>query len=252
MIPATVIAISTLAAVLIVLGFSRITLPRKPGFEGIEDPEAAQAYDRVSRWPQFRMLRRMFVGKLAKYQPSGTLADVGCGPGYLTTLIAQRFRHLHVVGFDTSSEMIRAATLNTSSLGLSDRVAFREGDVSSLPIPEGTLDFAVSTLSLHHWSDPSQGLAEFHRVLKPGGQLLIFDIRRDSRRFFYWLLRFVQRFVVPSALQRVNEPLGSLLSSYTLAEVESLFARSPFNEWKIEGGPAWVYAWVRKGPPEPV
>ena len=146
--------------------------------------------------------------------------------------------------------MIRTATLNTSSLNLSDRVEFREGDVSSLPIPEGTLDFAVSTLSLHHWTDPSQGLAEFHRVLKPGGQLLIFDMRRDSRRFFYWLLRFAQRFVVPAALQRVNEPLGSLLSSYTLAEVESIFARSPFNEWKIEGGPAWVYAWARKGSPE--
>ena len=251
MIPAIVIAIGALAAVLIVIGFSRITLPRKPGFEGIEDPEATQAYDRVSRWPQFHMLRRMIVGKLAKYQPFGTLADIGCGPGYLTTLIAQRFRHLQVLGFDTSGEMIRTATLNTSSLNLSDRVEFREGDVSSLPIPEGTLDFAVSTLSLHHWTDPSQGLTEFHRVLKSGGQLLIFDMRRDSRRFFYWLLRFVQRFVAPAALQRVNEPLGSLLSSYTLAEVESLFARSPFNEWRIEGGPAWVYAWARKGSPEP-
>jgi ubiquinone/menaquinone biosynthesis C-methylase UbiE len=246
LIPAFAITISILAAVFVVLGCARIRLARRPSFEGIEDSETAQAYDRISRWPQFRMIRRMIVGKLAKYQPKGSLADIGCGPGYLVTLIARRFRHLHVVGLDTSDEMICAATLNAASLGLSNRVEFREGDVSSLPMPENTLDFAVSTLSLHHWSNPSQGLAEFYRVLKPGGQVLIFDLRRDSRHFFYWLLKFAQMGVVPSALRRVNEPLGSLLSSYTLAEVENLFALSPFNEWKIEGGPAWVFAWAGK------
>jgi ubiquinone/menaquinone biosynthesis C-methylase UbiE len=248
LIPASAITIGILVVVFIVLGFSRIRLARRPSFEGIEDPEIAQAYDRISRWPQFRMLRRMIAGKLARYQPIGTLADIGCGPEYLATLIARRYRHLHVVGLDTSCEMIRAASLNAASLGLSDRVEFREGDVSGLPMPEGTLDFAVSTLSLHHWSNPGQGLAEFHRVMKPGGQLLIFDLRRDSRRFFYWLLRFAQRCVVPAALRGANEPLGSLLASYTRAEVENLLSLSPFTEWKVEGGPAWVFAWAVKRP----
>jgi ubiquinone/menaquinone biosynthesis C-methylase UbiE len=244
--PALAIAIGILAVIFIGLGFSRITLPRRPGFEGIEDPGVAIAYDRISRWPQFRMIRRMIIGKLAGCQPMGTLADIGCGPGYLTTLITRRFRHLHVVGFDTSSEMIRTATLNASSPGISDRVEFREGDVGNLPQPEGTLDFVVSTLSLHHWSDPGLGLTEFHRVLKPGGQVLIFDLRRDSLRFFYWLLRFAQTIVVPVALRRVDEPLGSLQSSYTLDEVKDLFSRSPFNEWRVEGGPGWVFAWAGK------
>jgi ubiquinone/menaquinone biosynthesis C-methylase UbiE len=126
--------------------------------------------------------------------------------------------------------------------------ASEHGRLGSLPMLEGTLDFAVSTLSLHHWSDPSQGLAEFHRVLKPGGQFLVFDLRRDSWHFFYWLLRFAQRCVVPNALRGVNEPLGSLLSSYTLAEVENLLTLSPFTEWRIEGGPAWVFAWAGKRP----
>ena len=261
---ATAFAIAILVAALIILSLSRISLPRKSGFEALEDPEAAQAYDRISRWPQFRMLRRMVAGKLARYQTEGSLpapacpggqgrqvADIGCGPGYLAALIAQRYPHLHVVGFDSSCEMIRTARLNAAALDLSDRVEFREGDVSSLPVPEGTLDFAVSTLSLHHWSDPGRALAEFQRVLKPGGQLLIFDLRRDPRRFFHWLMRFAQSWVVPGALRRIHEPLGSLLSSYTVAEVENLFAQSPFHEWKVEGGPAWFFAWARKRLPAP-
>ena len=84
-----ILVIVALAAVLVALGSSRINLPRTPSFEGIEDLEAARAYDRISRWPQFRLLRRMIAGKLAQYHPMGILADIGCGPGRLTTLIAQ-------------------------------------------------------------------------------------------------------------------------------------------------------------------
>lgn len=246
MILVIVVLIAILAAALVISGFPRVYLPRKPGLEGIEEREAARAYDRISRWPQFSLLRRMIAGKLAKYRPTGTLADIGCGPGHLAILIAQKHRDLQVLGIDTSGEMIHTASSITSSLGLSERVTFRKGDVTNLPLSNDTLDFAVSTMSLHHWSDPDRGLSEIHRVLKNGGQLLLFDLRRDSRRFFYWLMRFAQGVVVPGEIRRANEPLGSVLSSYTLVELEDLLAGSPFKEWKIEGGLAWMSVWARK------
>jgi ubiquinone/menaquinone biosynthesis C-methylase UbiE len=243
--------ILTFAASVALYGLRRINIPRKPGFEGIEAPETADAYNRISRWPQFRLLRLMFVRKLADYAPSGILADIGCGPGYLATLIAQRHPQLHVLGLDAADEMVKAAESSASNLGLSDRVKFRRGDAADLPLRDGTLDFAVSTLSLHHWSDPTRGLAEAHRVLKPGGQLLLFDLRRDSRRLFLWLVHFAQGVVVPAALRRANEPLGSLQSSYSLAEVEAMLAKSQFKEHAIDGRAAWVFVWARKASQEP-
>jgi len=149
-----IVIIIVVGVVLFLLGFHRVEQPRIPSFEGIEDPQTTRAYDQISRWPQFRMLRLMIDRKLAGYNPAGTLADIGCGPGYLTTLIAQRHPHLQVLGLDTSDEMVKAAGLNAADLGLSSRVKFRRGDAANLPLPDGTLDFAVSTLSFHHWAHP--------------------------------------------------------------------------------------------------
>ena len=84
-------------------------------------------------------------------------------------------------------------------------------------------------------------MGEFQRVLKPGGQCLIFDLRRDAPRLVYGLLKFAQRVVLPSVLRRVNEPVASALASYTPAEAEDLLRATAFWEWKVKPGFAWMF-----------
>ena len=50
----------------------------------------------------------------------------------------------------------------------------------SLPFPAGTFDLALSTLSAHHWADPAAAIDEQARMLRPGGQLRIYDLRREG------------------------------------------------------------------------
>ena len=235
------------ALVLLIFGYRRMNVPRRVSpEEGIEDIEVVQAYDRISKWPQFKLLRMMIIGELKKYNPNGVLVDVGCGPGYLIADIAKSFPSLSVIGVDISEEMEQKATKNISRLGLGEKVSFCRGDIQELPFEDNSLDFVVSTLSLHHWSEPKRAIQEINRVLKPKGQFLIFDVRRDSHRLFYWLLRFAQTFILPSPMKRINEPTSSFLASYSPIELDALMSGSPVDEWKVKPGDFWTFIWGSK------
>ncbi len=239
-------AVALAAIVLIVFGYQRGNIPRRASFEGIESTEVVDAYNRISRWPQFRFLRHLIVRELEKYHPDGVLVDVGCGPGYLIAVVAKSLPQLHLIGVDVAQEMIQQAGSNISSAQTGGRVEFRQGNVQELPFEDNAVDFVVSTLSLHHWSQPDQALREIRRVLKPQGQFLIFDLRRDARRCFYWILRFAQTFAVPSPMRNVNEPTGSARAAYTPPEVEAFLARTLFQHYKIKSGAGWMFVWGRK------
>ncbi len=233
-------------ALLLLFGFQRVYTPRQTSLEGIESPEAVQAYDRISRWPQFGMLRRMVVRELKRHRPGGTIVDVGCGPGYLVTLIAQSFPYLKIIGIDISEEMMQTAKRNLTNQGFGERVEFRRGDAGNMPLSDASVDFVISSLSLHHWSDPKMVLLEIHRVLKPSGQVLIFDLRRDSLRGFYWLLHFAKNVVLPSAMRHINEPVNSVLSSYTASEIRELLSLTQFAKTGITPGFGWMFIWGQK------
>lgn len=72
--------VACLALIALMLGYPRVTSSRQAGIEGLESPAAAQAYDRLSRSPQFKLLRRMIAGELKNHHPQETIVDAGCGP----------------------------------------------------------------------------------------------------------------------------------------------------------------------------
>lgn len=88
------IVLVVLLAVLVVIiavGSRPMKIPREPDREGVQDAEAVQAYDCVSRWPIFAVERGIVLKALTQYRPQGILVDIGCGPGYLAARISRRF-----------------------------------------------------------------------------------------------------------------------------------------------------------------
>lgn len=125
------------------------------------------------------------AGEVAAAHPGGKLLEVGSGPGRLAVRLARAAPGTTLTGVDISDAMVERAARRAAGAGLSERVRFEVGDVGVLPLADQEFDGAVSTLSLHHWQDPARGLAEIHRVLKPGGEVRIYDLA-------HWLWRPAQ------------------------------------------------------------
>jgi ubiquinone/menaquinone biosynthesis C-methylase UbiE len=218
-----------------------LRMPREPDREGTQEGDASAAYDRMGRSPVFAFGRYLVLRPLAGYHPKGAVFDVGCGPGYLAAAIARKFGGLDVVGLDISTEMISIARRDWPAQSHRN-LGFITGDVVSFPVREATVDTVVSSLSLHHWTEAEAAIKEIFRVLKPGGRLLLFDLRRDSPRFVYYAFLLGQVLFTPAAIRRTNGAVGSLWSSYTTAEMKALLSKAPFRMTRVNSRPGWLLA----------
>jgi ubiquinone/menaquinone biosynthesis C-methylase UbiE len=226
---------------LLTFAFWRLRIPRDLSQEGIDDHASTLAYDQVSHWPLFSTIRFYVIRQLSGLKPQGVLMDAGCGPGYLALAMARKFPQTKILGVDISEEMLKLATTNASFQLAPPQVYFQKADLQQLPLEADCLDLVFSTLSLHHWPDPSQVLSEIHRVLKPGGRFLIFDLRRDMPNLLFYLIRFGQRFLAPPPIRRVNGGVGSVWSSLNTKEMRLLLSTSPFSGWQVQRGWGWAY-----------
>jgi ubiquinone/menaquinone biosynthesis C-methylase UbiE len=242
------------------IGFAATTLwanrqrpvHRIASHEEIEDPAVAEAFGRIASWPQMRLLRKIVIDRALALVQAGEAADIGCGPGHLVIELAQRAPDLHLTGIDLAGEMLDSAAANARRAGVDREVTFRQGDAGRLPFDDASLDLVLSTLSLHHWSQPVAVLDEVARVLRPGGAGLIFDLRRDMPAPAYTLLWFATRVVVPKALKQVNEPLASCHAAYSLAEAAGLARQSALGGWHVRPGPLWLFIEGRRSRPADV
>lgn len=110
------------------------------------------------------------VADLAGVGPGDRVLDVGCGPGGAAREAARR--GAAVTGVDPAPLML--ALGRCLSRGRSGRgIAFVEGRAEALPVPDRAVTVAWAISSAHHWADVAAGLRELHRVLEPGGRLII-------------------------------------------------------------------------------
>jgi ubiquinone/menaquinone biosynthesis C-methylase UbiE len=219
---------------------------RTPSVEGIEDAGVAAGFARVAKLPPLRLLRWVVIRRALRLQPWGEAVDLGCGPGHLAIELARAAPSLHVTGVDLSNALLAEAILHAAQADAAHRVQFRTADAADTPFPDASFDLAVSTLSLHHWSDPVPILDEVQRILKPGGAFVIFDLRRDMIPPAYVLVAFVTRFIVPRVLRAAREPLGSRDAAYTPPEAAELAQASRLTGWRIANGPFWLAIEGRK------
>lgn len=112
---------------------------------------------------------------LLRMLPPLTVADLGSGEGLLAELLARRCHA--VIAVDNSEKMVEFGARKARKNGLKN-LEFRLGDLENPPIDSDSVDIVVLSQALHHAKDPAAALKAAHRILKPGGQLLLLDLVR--------------------------------------------------------------------------
>lgn len=111
--------------------------------------------------------------------PGDHLLDVGCGIGGPARYVASRFG-CRVTGIDLTPEFCEVAREVTRLAGLADRVSFEQANALAMPFPDGRFEGAYSMNVSMNIRDKAGFFREIHRVLKPGGWLVLSEIARGQ------------------------------------------------------------------------
>jgi SAM-dependent methyltransferase len=112
-------------------------------------------------------------GVVTRLQAGGRVADVGCGLGHSTLLMAAAFPHAHFTGFDCHGPSIEAARALANERALADRVSFEVAGASDFA--GGPYDLVAYFDCLHDMGDPVGALAHTREQLAPGGTVMLVE-----------------------------------------------------------------------------
>src|SRR5688572_9576812 len=146
--------------------------------------------------------------------PPLDVVDIGCGDGYLT-LEAARWAKT-VIGIDRSDEVLERAKALAARRRVTN-VQWKKGDLARLPLRDGAVDVALLSQALHHAAAPEETLAEATRVLKPGGRLLLLDLRKHDQKW-------------------VSTKFGDRWLGFSEAELERLLKDARMRDVRVQVG----------------
>ncbi|MDR0524045.1 MAG: ubiquinone/menaquinone biosynthesis methyltransferase [Candidatus Methanoplasma sp.] len=170
------------------------TKPNGTQFEGKEEyvrsvfTEIAPYYDEMNDTMSLGMIRRWhrFMMRLAGDVRSKRCLDVGTGTGEIALMLAGEGGE--VTGVDITPRMLEAAREKAAARGPPAGVRFELGDALDLPYGDGSFDVVTSGYMLRNVTDIQRSIDEMHRVLAPGGRVVVAELcKPDNRvvRFFY-------------------------------------------------------------------
>jgi ArsR family transcriptional regulator len=142
---------------------------RKENFDAHGGPDARDARQLVPgrSWAAWSRALAMLL-------PPLTVADLGCGEGYLTVEAARWASR--VIAVDRSDVVLRRAR-GLARRRRVDNVVWKRGELEKLPIADASVDVAMLSQALHHAQHPARAVQEAARITAPGGRVLVLDLR---------------------------------------------------------------------------
>ena len=113
----------------------------------------------------------------AEQLPSGcNVLEVAPGPGFFAIELA-KLGDFKITGLDISRTFVEIATEKARDAGV--QIDFRLGNASAMPFADDSFDFIYCSAAFKNFSEPVKALDEMYRVLRPGGEAMVVDLRKD-------------------------------------------------------------------------
>ncbi len=114
---------------------------------------------------------------LLRLFPNITVADLGAGEGMISQLMARRAAKVWCI--DNSPRMVEVGTELATKNGLAN-LEYKLGELEQVPLPDQSVDLALLSQALHHARRPQVAVREAWRILKPGGQIVVLDLKEHT------------------------------------------------------------------------
>jgi len=179
-----------------------------------------------------------------KIPANGKVLEIAPGPGYFCIELA-KLGNYQITGLDISKSFVEIARKNAAAAGL--KIDFRDGNASAMPFKENTFDFTFCQAAFKNFSEPVKAITEMYRVLRPGGISVIVDLCRDAsveeidREVKGMGLGPINHFVVRWTFDKML-----IKSAYSVSDMESMIAQTPFKKGKIDVDGVGFRVWLEK------
>ncbi len=120
---------------------------------------------------------RALAHGLLRLLPPMVIADLGAGEGTLSQLLARTAKK--VIAVDNSPAMVEFGSKLAAENGITN-LEYCLGEIEDPPIKAGSVDLALFSQALHHAASPGKALTAAHKILKPGGRLMVLDLLSHS------------------------------------------------------------------------
>ncbi|MFD5087785.1 class I SAM-dependent methyltransferase [Kitasatospora sp. NPDC058406] len=188
-----------------------------------------------SKWRCWQAQRRLeaVLGRKLALPPGSRVLDAGAGSGVVARRLAGRLG-LRITGVDVLDFHVREARRLSALAALEERTTFSWGDFHELDYPDGSFDGVYSMETLCHSYDPARALAEFHRLLRPGGRLVLLgpvgfpaaEVPADKRAL---LEPYLDAMTMVGAKRYDTRSLGGLITDAGFRIEEELDASSYYR-----------------------
>lgn len=179
-----------------------------------------------------------------KIPANGTVLEIAPGPGYFCIELAQ-LGNYEITGLDISKSFVEIARRNAVEARL--KIEFRQGNASAMPFKDNTFDFTFCQAAFKNFSEPVKAITEMYRVLRPKGMAVIVDLRCDASA------EEIEKEIKGMGLGPVNEMMVRwtfkqmlLKSAYSVADMESMIAQTPFGKGRIDVSGVGFQVWLEK------